>query len=733
MADSEQITGEIEDDPKKTTPLEDVPVVVQKEDALLEALSWLTKFYGTAFSSETLLAGLPLDEETFLTPEMFIQAAHKNGYQADLVERSLSELHEEILPAVLVLNQGASCIVTSLGNGQSYDVYWPVEKRHSQETRAFLNQEYTGHVLYIKAKTQTEKTVESELGPDDKHWFWQTVHDNKWIYGRVALTALFINFFALVSPLFIMTVYDRVLPNQSYETGWVLAIGAFFVFSFDFIMRLLRSYFIDVAGRRSDVILGQKIYDHVLDMQLNHKRSSSGAFANNLREFDALRDFFTSATLTAIVDFPFSFFFMAIIWVIAGKVAFILLVLYFLVMAVCMYLQIPVQKLIVKSMRSAEAKHGLLVESINALETIKTVGGEGKLRARYADYIGESALWGQKARFLSGIGGHFSTFIQQITSIIIILTGMYLVGDGDLSVGALIASVILGGRAMAPVGQLAGLISKYHHAKSALTTLNNIMHLPLERGVHQNFLYRPNLHGNYHFKGASFTYAGQPEPCLKDIDLIIKPGEKVGIVGRVGSGKSTLIKLMVRLYMPDEGVVRIDGTDMRQIDPVDIRRNTAYVGQDAVLLGGSIRENITLGYPKATDEEVLAAAQMAGVHDFIRKHPHGYDARIGERGEGLSGGQKQAVLLARAFVQDKPILICDEPTNAMDSLSEQILLKKLLPYVQDKTFVLVSHRQSLLKLVDRLILIEGGEVIADGPRQEILQALSNGQFAARLD
>jgi ATP-binding cassette subfamily C protein LapB len=531
-----------------------------------------------------------------------------------------------------------------------------------------------------------------------------------------------------------MNFYNRVLPNNAQETGWVLAIGAASIFVFDFIIRILRGYFIDVAGRRADVIAAQRLYNQVLDMRLGFRPPSTGAFANNMREFDSLREFFNSATMTGMVDFPFSLLFIAVIWVIGGPAIALLLVSLYLVTAAAGYLmQLPVHRKVHQAMKTAEQRHGLLVETIGNIETIRGVGGEGHLRASYGLYTGKSAEAGQASRFWSGLSLHFSVLIQQLSSVLIVISGMYLVADKQMSVGALIACVLLSSRAIAPVGAVAALVNKYHQAKSAYRSLDGIMRLPVERPRDKKFLHRPVLKGSISFRDVEFSYPRTNRPVLTGVNLSIREGEKVAIVGRIGSGKSTIVKLIVDFYEPTRGTVLIDDADLRQIDPADLRRNIAYMGQDTALMSGTIRDNIVMGRPAATDEEVLRVATQASVNDFVRRHPMGYDAPVGERGEGLSGGQRQAVALARTLLMNTPVLVLDEPTNSMDSATEERVITNLENIVRDKTLVLVTHKPALLRLVTRVIIMDNGRIAADGPRDQVLQALAAGKIGVARD
>jgi ATP-binding cassette subfamily C protein LapB len=695
-----------------------------RKDVLLEALVFITGYFGHTRSAPALQAGLPVGKGG-LTPKLFCQAADRAGFKARIVKRALEQIPAEVIPAVVVTKDKKAVILLQRGDKGQCRVLDPVSKEEKSLGLKDLSKDYSGYCIYIKPNYQSDGAETEAL---EDHWFWSNILENKAIYMKVALGALLINLFALTSPIFTMNFYDRVLPNNATETGWVLVIGASSIYVFDIIIRSLRAYFIDIAGRRSDVILAQKLFNQVLDIRLGTRSGSIGAFANNLREFDSLREFFNSATMTGLVDFPFSLLFVAAIWMIAGVEFAMLLLAFYAVVIVAGYLmQLPVHRKVHQAMKTGEQKHGLLVETLGNLEMIKGVGGEGQIRANYAHYVAKSAEAGQQSRFYSGMSVNFSTFIQQLAGVIVVLVGMYSVQDKHLTVGALMACVILSSRAIAPIGALAGLVNRYHQAKSAYRNLDGVMRQPVERPRDKKFLHRPVLKGHFQFRDMAFAYPRTTSPVLQGINLNINAGDKVAIVGRIGSGKSTMVKLMVDFFVPTEGTILIDETDMRQIDPADLRRNVAYMGQDTALMSGTIRENIVMGRPRATDEEVLKIAEMTGVHDFVRRHPMGYDAPVGERGDGLSGGQKQSVALARTLLMDTPVLILDEPTNAMDSGTEDMILRNIEQIIKDKTFILVTHKPALLKLVSRLVVMDGGRVVMDGPRDAVLQALAAGK------
>jgi ATP-binding cassette subfamily C protein LapB len=685
-----------------------------EKDYLLNCLVFLTSHYGRAKSPESLTAGLPYTDKG-MSVSLFQDAAILTGLKSKIVKRAIKDIPAEVLPAVLILNDNRACILLDVKHSK-YSIFDPETGKKQTVACDAIDKDYTGHALFINALNNQRKSP--------RHWFWSVIRDNRPIYRKVLLAALFINIFGLVGPLFIMNVYDRVIPNNAMETGWVLGIAALVIFVFDFVMRTLRGYFIDLAGRKIDVIVARRIYDQLLNMKLAYRPGSSGAFASMIREFETVRDFCTSATVAGMVDLPFTLVFILVIFLLAGPIAFVLLAIMAVVLIASFLIQLPLKPLIREGMKTAEAKHGLLVETINGIETVKSVRADGHLRAKYGEYVGASAQVGQTSRFFSSLAMNIANMMQQSASIIVVLFGMYMVSDGTLTMGALIATVILGGRAITPVGQMASLITRFHTVKGSLKTLNTIMAAPVERPDDKNFLSRPDLTGALKLDRVEFTYPQTDSKILDGVVLDIKAGEKVGIIGRIGSGKSTITKIIAGLYEPTGGDVFADGTDYRQLDPADLRRQVGYLSQNTVLFQGTIRDNIIAGFPQATDEDVLNAAQLAGAHDFIAKHPMGYDAPVGERGDGLSGGQKQCIALARAMIMKPKILLLDEPTNDMDIQAEDNFVKQVKKTAKDRTLILVTHRESLLGMVDRLVWIEGGKVVIDGPRDKVIAALS---------
>ena len=701
----------------------------EEPDPLLRSLEFLTEYYQIPISAEVLKAGLPLTGEP-LTPEQCLRSAERVGLIGRLVKRDLDQLSAALLPAIVLLRERTAAVLIERLDDGTLLVMAPEAGGGVRSMGASeLDAAYAGHAIVLRPDLSRRTRSEAAEIARPKRWFWEAIARNWWIYGQVLLAAVMINLFALTAPLFIMTVYDRVVPNNAIETLWVLAIGAFTVFAFDFVVRLLRGYYIDVAGRRTDVVLASRIFDQILGIRLTARPESAGALANTVREFETLREFMTSATVATLVDLPFVLLFIAVVWFVGGPVAVIPLLAVVLVLVTGLIVQIPLRALVRDSFRESEEKLGLLFETLGGLETIKSTRAEGRMRHRWETSVALSARTSMRARLISMVALNVTATLTQLSTIGIVVYGVILIREGSLTVGALIACVLLAGRTLAPLFQVAQFLTRLNQARISLGTLNQVMAMPVERSTQRSYLHRPRLDGRIAFQDVSFRYAGAPVAAIQGASFAIESGERVGIIGRVGSGKSTLHKLLLGLYEPDDGSILLDGTESRQIDPVDLRRNIGCVPQEVVLFRGTIRENIAIGSPQASDAAVLRAAELATADDFVSRHPTGYDRPVGERGELLSGGQRQAIAAARAILHEPPIVLLDEPTSSMDSSTEARFKKNLDEAITGKTLILITHRASLLSLVNRLIVLEAGAVVADGPKDAVLQAIAEGKVS----
>ena len=707
-------------DPAVTRPSEHR---VEGFDPLLECLLAMARAHGRPATADTLMAGLPL-ANALLTPEMFPRAAARAGLAAKLVTRALPALTNLVLPAVLVLKGGGALVLLERIDEKRVRVLQPESGGEVALSVEALAEAYDGRVIFVRPEARFDIRSGQSTLPRARHWFWGTFASSWPIYSEVLVASLLINLFALAMPLFTMNVYDRVVPNRVMETLWALSIGLLIVFVFEFVIRSLRAYFVDNAGKRIDLVLSATIFEKVMAIRMEARPPSVGAFASQLSDFEAFREFITSTTITALVDIPFVLIFVVALFWIGGDLGWIAVVAIPIVILTSLAIQQSMRGLVEATQRLSAQRQATLVESLVGTETIRVIGASGPLQLRWEQVVGSLGRLALRSRILSMTAVNVATFSTQLSSLLVIVFGVYLMESESLTTGSLVACAILIGRALAPLGQIAQMLTRYHQSFSALRQIDHLMKLPVERSEDKTFLSRPPLRGAIEFRDMVFTYPNREAPALDKINLRIEAGERVGIIGKIGSGKSTLEKLILGLYEPTEGSILLDGTELRQLDPAAVRRHIGHVPQDVMLFFGSLRENITFGAPHADDAAILRAVKLSGLDEFTERSPQGLDLKVGERGEGLSGGQRQAVAIARAEILAPPILLLDEPTSAMDSGSEEKFKRRLEASLDGRTLLLVTHRYSLLSLVQRLVVIDGGRIVADGPRDTVLAALA---------
>lgn len=700
------------------------------DDPLLDCLVVLAKLENRPISKDSLRAGLPLADH--LTLELFPRAAARAGLTARTVRRPLRKISNLVLPAILLLKNGQACVAVDIDHSRGEAKILLPESGAGERTLALpmLDKLYLGYTIFVRPQFMPDNRVADAIVPETDNWFWSALAKSWRVYRDVFAASLLLNVFSLATPFFILNVYDRVVPNDAMETLWVLAIGISIIYVFDVVMRGMRAYFLDLAGKRTDVTLSAQLMEKVLGLKAEARPQSVGAFARNMQDFESVRDFFTSATLVTLIDLPFVVLTLLAIWYIGGVLVTVLLAGLPLILIYALSVYVPLKHSVENTVRASAQKNATLVESLTGAEAIKVLGAEGQVQKVWEEAVTYIANWGVRARLLSNSVANWSMFIQHLSLVGVVVLGVYLIKAGELSMGGLIACVILSRRALAPMAQVANLATRYHRARAVLRTLDRMMLLPIERPSNKSFVSRPVLHGTISFRDVGFAYPGaqQPVAVLRGVSFDIQPGEHVAIVGPTGSGKTTLGKLMLGLYEPTEGAITIDGIDVRQIDPADLRRHMGYVPQDVMLFYGTLRENILLGAPYVDDEVMLRAAELSGVTRFASRHPLGFDMPVGERGTGLSGGQRQAVAMARALLLEPPIMLLDEPSSSMDNGSEWRLKQSIDAYLPGKTLLLITHRASLLELVDRIIVLDGGKIVADGAKDEILESLKQGKI-----
>jgi ATP-binding cassette, subfamily C, bacterial LapB len=702
-------------------------------DSLLGCLLLACRTHQIATTKDALIAGLPLRNGK-MTPALFKRAAERVNLTVTILKKPLNKIRPEFLPVTLLLNNDEACklVRVDVKTDTARVIYPELGDSEVVVPLAEIAAQYAGYIIVTKPKYVFDKRSPAVGKVRLKHWFWGTLAENKRIYRDIMLAALVVNIFALAMPMFTMNVYDRVVPNRSVETLWVMSIGVAVIVIGDLILRTIRGYFLDWASTRIDVKLSARIMEQVLGTRLEMRPNSVGSLASNLRSFESVRDFITSATITTLIDVPFGLIFIAVMAWISPPMVIPVLVGSIVMLVYAFSVQTKMHALSETMYRAGALRNATLIESLVGLETIKALGVEGNMQRKWehsASYLTEV---GSKLKLLSQSINNGSNAISQITSVALILLGVYLVTSGDLTMGGLIASTMLASRAMAPISQMAGLLTQYHTAATSLASLDEIMNKPVERPLDSNFLSRPVFKGDIEFREVSFNYPGAEEKALTKVSFKIKAGEHVALLGRMGSGKTTIHKLILGLYQPTEGAILIDGIDSRQIDPAELRRCVGYVQQETHLFYGTMRENLTITSPHADDAEVLAAAHAGGIDDFINAHPKGFDLLVGERGETLSGGQKQGVGIARALASRSVIVLLDEPTSAMDHTTEEAVKKRLMEAVVGKTVVLITHRSTLFDMANRIIVVDSGRIVADGPKEQVIEALRTGKIAKAL-
>lgn len=693
------------------------------QDPLLECLYVIIQLYKRHYSKDVLVAGLPLENHR-LSPSLFVRAAERAGFRAKIVRRSLKKLTNLVLPALLVLKDNQCCVLHKWLSDDNAEIFSPELGIGTPVKKSFeeLNQMYSGYAILVHPVSEFDKSNEDKPTlKKPRSWFWGTLWLHRKSYFEVIIAALFINIFSLVSPLFIMNVYDRVVPNNALITLWTLAVGILIIFIFDLILRFLRAYLIDVVGKKADILMASSIFNQVLTMEMRYKPHSVGSFVSSMREFENVRDFFTSTTLTTIVDLPFLVLYILLIGYLGSYIIIVPLVAVPFILIMAWVIQRPLYKTIRQATESAAHKHAIMVESLSGLEVLKSMNAEGVIQQKYEQAVGINARLGLRSRFLSGSVTHLSNFVQQSTLIAVVIVGVYEIQNNMITLGGIIACSILAGRMMAPLSQMISLMTRYQQAKYALKGLNNLMNLPTEFDADKKYLHRQEIKGEIEFQHVTFQYPAQEQTkALDDVSFKIKPGEHIAIIGRIGSGKTTLQKLILSLYHPQRGSVYIDGIDIEQMDPANLRRNIGYVPQEVLLFSGTIRDNIAMMQPWVEDKNIIEAARYSGADSFIDRHPLGYNLHVGERGERLSGGQRQTVALARALLTNPTILLFDEPTSSMDDELEQEWVKKMKDYAKGKTMLIVTHKVSLLSLTERILILDRGKIIVDGPKETVL-------------
>jgi ATP-binding cassette subfamily C protein LapB len=685
----------------------------EREASLIDATVVLLREFGMRKSRAAVRDAVEMPHEIF-APAQAVSALSMLGFKASFGALALKKMTEDFFPLIAFKANGSAVVIKNMPiDGQATLVSSDRKIPEAIVPLSEFENDFSGYVILVKELNKREK--EDRSG----HWFFGAFRKSKWLYVQVAIAAMVSNFLSLTTSLFTMTVYDRVIPNGAFESLLALSIGVVIALGFDFLIKSLRAGFIDKASKRADLEISRRLFDRILSLSPSEQRQKTGAMAGTIREFETLREFFNSSTLVILIDLPFVFFFIYVISLIAGPLAYIPLISVPLVFIVGLGIQPFLSRITRGTMESGMNKQAVLVETLNGLETVTATGSGKLMKKRYEEALNNQSDSGNKVRALSMFIVNFAASVQQYAQVALIFYGVYLIVDGTITQGALIGAVILGGRTMAPLSQLANALSRVNGALTSYRHLSKLIGTSFNSAGDLSPISRPNLEGEIEFKGVSYQFEGASQPIINNLSFKIPAGQKVALVGKMGSGKSTLSRLVAGIYEPTQGSILIDGVDVRQIDPADVRKNIGMMLQDSWLFSGTVRENIQMGFNEYDDQHVLEVCKIAGVDDFVGSHPKGYDLEIRERGVGLSGGQKQAINLARSLLHDPKILLLDEPTSSMDQGSEKKVVASLKEVCINKTMLIVTHRNPILVMVDRVLILENGQIVADQTPEQL--------------
>jgi ATP-binding cassette, subfamily C, bacterial LapB len=705
-------------------------------DALAQAIAWLTKHHGRERSVESLLANQPVSGA--LTPGLALRVLDDAGYNAGVIDRRLEELHELLLPAVLLCRDGSALILTrrEAASGRC-DVVVP-GKPWLQRTLndADLARDYTGRALVATPRIDARATkLDKSLAEPGRHWLWGTLRRFLPYYRSALLAALLSNALMLVTGLVTSVVYDKVIPNKALVTLGALAAAGGLALVFDLAARQLRAYLIDLAGRKADLLVGSALFRQSLAVRMEQRPNSSGAYAHILGQIETVREFFSSATLSAISDLPFIVIFVAMTFLIGGPLGWVLLVTIPVILGIALLIQGRLRRAMSANMEQLADLHGVLVEAVDGMEDLKAAGAQGRFLQRFEASNAAAAESMLRSRRITAWTINLTAVAQQVVTLVMLVWGVHLIQDKVITGGALIGAVMFAMRGIAPLTSIVMLATRFQGAMAAMRALDRVMQQPTEHEAGKQYLPPRAFAGRLGLHDASFAYPppaddpGASAPrVLKNVTLQFAPGERVAILGRIGSGKSTILRLLAGLYQPSEGQVEVDGIDLRQVDPADYRAQLGFVAQDPRLFNGTLRDNVLLDRPAADPARLAEVAQLTGLARLVAAHPQGWELPVGQAGSLLSGGQRQLVALARCLITQPKMLLMDEPTSSMDAQSEAAFLKALHESTRSKdggcTLLVVTHRPAVLELVNRVIVVDGGRVVLDGPKAQVLAALA---------
>lgn len=694
-------------------------------DPVLDCLAYIARQADRPSSPVLLRAGLAVSADGRLPFHQIEPALEQVGMRAEPIARRLKGWPAGKCPAVLELSEDRAAVLLELRDNDAL-VYAPGVSEPLWVPLTEIESAYSGRAVVVEPDPTREREGERPWDQAKRrHWFWSEIWKVRREFWPVLLAALIVNLLAFAMPLFTMNVYDRVIPNKAAATLWVLALGVMLALAFDFTLRIARSRLIDEVGRTLDAKLSQKLFEKVLNLSMADRQGSTGAMAKRVSEYELVRDFFASTTVVLVVDFTFLILFLAFITMVAGWLVFIPIAGITAMLIAGVSLQKAMGRAALDAQADASLQHSVLVESIGGAETLKAVRAEGQMLGRWRRFSGMSAATSERMRRLNAVAVNLASISQQTISIGLLIGGFYRFQAGDMTMGAIIAIIMISGRSLQPIGQLAFLLTRGKQAFATLDSLQRMMEVQDERQLALRSIVPEIRAGHVELRHMTFRYPNAASDSLSAVNLKINPGERIGIIGRVASGKSTLGRVLCGLYAPTEGEMLVDGLDSRQYHPHQLRDAFRFVSQDAEVFSGTVRDNLMLGAADADDNQLIDAVVRSGADIFLSRDAAGFDLPVGERGSRLSGGQRSLLVLARALVRPPKLLFLDEPTGSMDTQTELYFIEHLkAALTPDQSLVVATHRHNMLSILDRLIVIDGGRILADGPRDEVLKHLT---------
>ncbi|ELA8881976.1 type I secretion system permease/ATPase [Acinetobacter baumannii] len=655
--------------------------------------------------------------------EILTLAARQIGMNYRKAKLDLCEISPWHLPVIIEMKDGQVGVLDKIDANQNLSVQFSGDQGLAQTFTLDNLKAYVTNIYILRPeKSVPDARIDEYIKPYEAHWFWAVILRDWKRYIDIMFASLVANILALATIVFSMNVYDRVIPAQSVPTLWVLAGGVLIAAIFEFCLRVARIYLSDILGKRADLTISDLVFGHALRIKNKERSKSTGTFISQIRELEGVRELVTSTTISAIADLPFFFLFLIIFWLIGGNLFWVMVIVVPLMIIPGILIQKPLAKLASEGMRESAIRNAMLVESVQGIEDIKLLRAESRFQNQWNHMNEVSADISMRHRKLVGVMMAWTQKIQGLTFAIVVLIGCFAVMKGEMTTGALVACSILSSRMLGPIAQISGVLGRLQQAKVAKNGLDELMKKPVDQPPRAHLIHRPVLFGNYELDQVEFRYSqNDGKPTLVIPKLTIRTGEKIAILGRNGAGKSTLLQLLAGMQEPLQGHIKLDGVTLGLIDPLDIRRDIGLLNQNSHLFYGSIRENLKLGAPLATDLDILEALNLSGVLDFIHEKKEGLDYQILEGGAGLSGGQKQALLLARLLIRKPNFLFLDEPTAALDDVSEKQFIEQLQSWLGNKTLIVATHRRAILELVDRVIVINNGKIVLDGPKEQVLK------------